>query len=335
MVQAVALGSDREREEALSAATRWYARLTSDDVSDEDRSSFKAWLEGNDEHRRAYQNLQAMLAEVDQAREFVPRRAVASPPRRARSFATTGTAWLAAAVIVLALAGSWLFQRTASQQTFQTQVAERRSVELEDGSTVLLNARSQITVELGRSIRRVSLDAGEALFEVAPDTTRPFVVPAGGAVIRVVGTQFNARRDPGGTAVTVLEGVVGVAPSSAKRPDEDVEFRQLQAGQQLHYSPDGEPGEVMAVDSAQAVAWREGRLIYRGETFAQVLRDLSRYVPGRELHALRELQDLRVSGTFRLDDIERSLEALEVALPVRQVRLGSEILFVPDHAEQP
>ena len=145
----------------------------------------------------------------------------------------------------------------------------------------------------------------------------------------MVGTRFNARTDSGGTAVTVIEGRVEVAALGAHRPDEEIEFRELRVGQQLHYSP-GEPGEVTTVDPEWVTAWREGRLVYQGETLAQVLRDLSRYLPARVLRAEPELRDLRVSGTFRLDDIDASLEALEVALPIRLVRRGSEIVFVPD-----
>ncbi len=75
------------------------------------------------------------------------------------------------------------------------------------------------------------------------------------------------------------------------------------------------------------------RLIYQGEPLVRVLHDLGRYLPGQVLTAEPGLLDLRVSGTFRLDDIDGSLEALELALPIRAVRRGNTITFAPDRVD--
>ncbi len=187
---------------------------------------------------------------------------------------------------------------------------------------------------LTRSERRIQLAQGEALFEVVrDDEARPFVVRAGRGEIRVRGTRFNVGIGPTGTAVTVVEGEVVVAANSGDVPGGEVALRALLAGEQVRYGRDGQLGDVITVDPEWITAWRGGRLIYQGEPLVRVLHDLERYLPGQVLTAEPGLLDLRVSGTFRLDDIDGSLEALELALPIRAVRRGNTITFAPDRVD--
>src|SRR4029077_9414852 len=87
---------------------------------------------------------------------------------------------------------------------YSTDIGERRSITLADGSTVDLNARSQLRVEFSKSERRVELLDGQALFQVAKDKQRPFIVHSGDATVRAVGTQFDVYRKDSGTTITVL-----------------------------------------------------------------------------------------------------------------------------------
>ena len=325
---------DASQDAVSQEASRWYARLSSDDVSSQEQAAFDAWLEESPPHRHAWERLQALLEEVDQAREWV----LASEPERPRGTLATvlgarPVRWAAAAMVLL-LAGSWWLGTPAAEETFQTAVAERRSVVLADGSTVHLNAVSRISVVFTPSQRQVQLAQGEALFEVVrDDEARLFVVTAGRGEIRVRGTRFNVGIDPTGTAVTVVEGEVEVAADSGGVPGDEVALRALGAGEQVRYGRDGQLGDVIAVDPEWITAWREGRLIYQGEPLVRVLHDLARYLPGQVLTAEPALLDLRVSGTFRLDDVDGSLEALELALPIRAVRHGNTITFAPDRVD--
>ena len=264
----------------------------------------------DDTNRQAYEQLRSMLPYVDQAARAVSLEADAKAPR----FLPISVA-VVAATVVLALAGAWLL-RDSPPQTFHTDVAELRRIELADGSTVHLNARSWISVSLSDTIRTVQLE-GEALFQVLAES-RPFQVGAGGRTIRVVGTIFNARTDPLGAVVTVVEGLV--------RVDDSYEIR---TGHQLRYGPD-EVGEITAVDPEQIISWKDGVLIYEREPLVEVLRDLNRHLSGRVLRTTPETERLAVTGVFRLDDIESSLDALEAALPVRRIRRGNTIVFVAD-----
>lgn len=97
---------------------------------------------------------------------------------------------------------------------YTTGIAEQRTVRLSDGSTVELNARSRLRVRFTDRERAVDLLAGQALFKVAKNAARPFVVKSEVARVRAVGTQFDVNRHGSGTTITVLEGRVAVLPAS-------------------------------------------------------------------------------------------------------------------------
>ena len=104
---------------------------------------------------------------------------------------------------------------------------------------------------------------------------------------------------------------------------------QLGAGQQLRRDSREETTEILQVDPERVIAWQQGQLEYLGAPLHEVLRDLARYLPDRELRAAPELQDLEVTGTFRLEHIREALEALELALPARMEEREDAIVFVP------
>jgi transmembrane sensor len=108
--------------------------------------------------------------------------------------------------ILLSAIGVWTF----SSPIYATTLGEQRSIQFEDGSTVELNSRSKIRVKYSKQERDVELLEGQALFHVAHDTSRPFIVAVGATRVRAVGTQFDVYRKSTGTVVTVVEGRVAV-----------------------------------------------------------------------------------------------------------------------------
>src|SRR5690606_26847429 len=92
---------------------------------------------------------------------------------------------------------------------------EQRTVTLADGSVIELNARSRIKVRYADRERAIDLLQGQALFRVAKDPTKPFIVASGGTYVRAVGTQFDVYKKSVGTVVTVVEGRVAVTTPTA------------------------------------------------------------------------------------------------------------------------
>jgi len=145
------------------------------------------------------------LAFSKETEQSVLTRTLGEVPRRAekvRLFA------LAASVLV-ALAGTWLY---IQRNTYSTDIGEQRSIVLNDGSTIELNSRTRVRVRFSDAERDVDLLDGQALFRVAKNPARPFIVHSGSARVRAVGTQFDVYKRTSGTTVTVVEGRVAVTP---------------------------------------------------------------------------------------------------------------------------
>jgi transmembrane sensor len=153
---------------------------------------------------------------------------------------------------------------------------------------------------------------GEALFLVAKDADRPFVVDVPNGSARALGTTFNVHRGPDGTTVTVLEGRVRVSPPNWRPGASAV----LNEGAQVTASLDGAVGRIKEVDAQQVASWHSGRMVFVDRTLRSVVADLNRYSSKPVTLAATEAADLRVSGNIKLDRIETWLQALAPAFGI-------------------
>jgi transmembrane sensor len=142
----------------------------------------------------------------------------------------------------LLVTGTLVVYLLAPRGVYATTLGEQRSLALNDGSTVQLNSLSKIRIRYSQYERTVDLVEGQALFHVAKDSTRPFIVYSGQTRVRAVGTQFDVYRKADGIVVTVVEGRVAVLPASSPLSGRG-----------------GRKGDSkLAVDSGYAAARREG-----------------------------------------------------------------------------
>lgn len=186
--------------------------------------------------------------------------------------------------------------------SYGTALGEQRSIRLPDGSLMQLNTRSKARVHYSSTAREIELIEGEALFTAQKDAARPFRVRAGQSVIQALGTAFNVYRRQQDTQVAVISGAVQITPvggNEAARPD----ATRLDAGQEARITRTG--GITLPKsDVADAVAWRERRLVFRGETLENVAAEFNRY---NERHIRIKGDAARrkeLSGTFDADDAQ-------------------------------
>ncbi|MEJ1964468.1 MAG: FecR domain-containing protein [Gammaproteobacteria bacterium] len=222
-------------------------------------------------------------------------------PRTRRASRRAGSRAFAASlagVLALALISLWFYHGRPA--TYETATGELRSIVLDDGSTVQLNSQSKLRVRFAEHERNVELLAGQALFQVAKDKTRPFIVSSGEARVRAVGTQFDVYRRKGGTTVTVLEGQVatsGPLTIAAGRPEQVL----LSAGEQITLEPRVSP-RPMRANVAAATAWTERHLVFESATLAEVAEEFNRYNRRPLVVAGEGLRDFHVSGVFSSAD---------------------------------
>ncbi|MFT4179649.1 MAG: FecR domain-containing protein [Thermomonas sp.] len=319
-------------EPLLLAASQWWLRLREASAKDADAvtGQWLEWSAADPAHAEAFGRVAELAAQVRTldgtarsalAAEFAPR--AKAPVRR------HWVGFAAAAALVLALAGSVLFRpEPVAEQRFASQVAENRELRLDDGSQVALGGASVIVARFGRDRRDIELEAGEAFFQVAHDTQRPFVVSSGRLSVRAVGTAFNVRRDGERVRIDVAEGRVRIAGSGEGA---DAEAIEAVAGQQVAYDPDAHGMRVRNIDPARVGTWRALQLEFVNEPLASVVNTINRY----RLRPLR-IEDTAVgalsfTGTVQLDNLDGWLGALPHVFPVRVVD-GKDAVVLVAHA---
>jgi len=231
--------------------------------------------------------------------------------------------WVAAAALIIIATATTLlrYAEQRSWKTYATDIGEQRSIELDDHSLIHLNARSQVAVRFSDHERAVRLLAGEALFKVTPDAVRAFKVDAGDAIIRVIGTQFDVDRRVGDTRVAVIEGRVEIAPHEAHLP----QLAELTAGNGAHVKPDGKILRT-PVDTADVTAWRQRRLVFRGNTLADIVTEFNRYNKTPQLVIEDEsVGRLRYGGTFDADAPQALMDFLAQERSLRLQRRGDVV----------
>jgi transmembrane sensor len=135
----------------------------------------------------------------------------ATPPGAVLSWRGLGwPAWVTAGAAACVAVAVSVYVYSARNVTFTTEVGEQRFEKLIDGSTIELNSKSRVRIRYSARERNVDLLEGQALFRVAKDASRPFIVRSDSTLVRAVGTQFDVYRKPTGTVVTVVEGRVAV-----------------------------------------------------------------------------------------------------------------------------
>src|SRR5690242_2232065 len=186
--------SRKSAQQIDAEAAEWAARMDRGPLGAEQEQQFLAWLGADRRCMGAYGRMRAIALTTERARalgpDFDP---AAFEPKQ--SFSRRGLLQWGSAIAACALigvGGTWQVLRHRGR--FVTGKGETKVVALKDGSVVTLNTASEIQVNYSEALRSVELIQGEALFDVAKNKSRPFVVSAGDTNVRAVGTSFTVRR---------------------------------------------------------------------------------------------------------------------------------------------
>ncbi|MFC7378911.1 FecR family protein [Brevundimonas sp. GCM10030266] len=292
-------------------AQGWFVRLNGADASEAEWLAFQDWLEADDAHRLAYDRVEQLWVELDEVpASILPANEDFPVKRPARRLNWLYPAVGIAAAVALAV-GVWPMFTAGETVTYTTGDAPR-TVQLADGSTIHMNRHSDLSVRLKPGRREVTLADGEAAFDVAHDVQRPFVITADRHSVQVLGTAFNVISHEDRFSVSVERGVVAVTPAEGQAP------LRLTAGQRVEQVGNA-PAVRSRVDPADASAWRNGVLLYRDASLAQVGDDLSRYF-GKPVNVAASAREIRFTGVLRVGDEAIMLEQLRELAPVQVSR---------------
>jgi len=294
--------SDVINELTLAEAAAWLTRLQGGERTASTEAAFKDWLSTSPTHARAFARVSDVWDLIPGALEPVDlgmERQQSTPRRRVRERRYQWLVATAAAVLLLATVGV-VRVLLLTDRTYETAVGEQRTVVLDDQTRVTLNTGTRLVVKYSRSERHILLTDGEAVFHVAKNPRRPFVVETGLTQVVALGTVFDVRRHPQHVDVTLLEGKVWVA-AHAVAPGQSAISTVLSPGERLVMRNDG--GHALdRPDIEAAMAWQHGQIYFDDNTLADAIAELNRY--GGEPIRINDpaLATLRISGVFSLHD---------------------------------
>lgn len=324
-------------ESPADAAARWFAlRRHKPDCVEEQQ--FADWLKAEPAHRQAYDEVTKSweIAAVAAADASVVQMRTGAlmfrPEREQRDYSRLWGALATALLVLIAFTGAWQMYpgllgsagdvaANRDRIVFRTSVGQRAKATLEDGSTVVLNTNSVLEVSYTRTRRDLRLVSGQALFEVAKDAARPFVVAARDRQIVAVGTEFEVLLDGNDVRVALLEGKVRVQPLTSGSETRDGKGRKDEAATVLH------PGEQLLVRKTGAVAikpadverlisWTTGRVRFDNTPLSEAVTEMNRYSGTPIVIADPAIADMRISGAFRTGQSRSFAEAISEAFPV-------------------
>ena len=337
----------RSDEERYDEASLWVERL-SEGLTREEEVDLQAWAAKDPANQALLENMARLWDKMDCLRRLSvldPQRAVVTESGSGRR---PYLAVAASVVLVLSVLVFWnaSFDAGTAPETaqrpaesfYETAVGERQVNVLEDGTRITLNTGSRIGVRYTSGGRVLHLESGEVHVQVAKEPQRPLSVLAGGHIVQAVGTAFNIEIRPDRQIeLVVTEGTVRIG----EQPESTDTLRKglmvvlpssaaiITAGQELVTGPEAEVARPLSEAEIQVkLAWREGRLIFRGESLAEAVQEVERYTGVEFVFVDENLKDVRVSGFFKAGDVEGMLAALEENFDIEFQRVSDNSVLL-------
>lgn len=305
--------SPGRRRVARAEAAAWIVKLHGQQRDAEMEAAFRSWLSAEAENAREFERVTETWEAGASAVPGMPRVAL---PKSKQRWNTRRVAAVAACMMILGL-GLWSVPGLWGGVSYDTGIGEQRIVRLEDGSRVILNADTRLSVALGENERKVQVTRGEALFEVAGDPQRPFYVNAGTYRVEALGTEFSVRLQPERTTVVLVEGSVAVSardglviqdvstvpdgPAEVSRDPPVSEPVVLSPGQRLTMESTGN-AKLDRPRPENLNAWRRGEVVLDRTTLKDAVAEMNRYDQTQLIVDDADIARLSVSGIYHAGD---------------------------------
>ena len=328
------------------------ARLHSGKLTKQDAQRIGAWRQTEVPEQQEFLSTLHLLADMEPLTDSPRIRALVeeslSPDQSRQRLSQWPRVAVAASVILIVAVGVLYTHLLPTQPDgkllrYVTAVGEQKTVNLADDSTLTLNTASTVLVNLSQKKRQLTLERGEAYFEVAKDPSRPFSVNLGARTVTVLGTEFTVRRTPDEFTVAVIEGVV-----SLHKPEEPVDQsaplaqvdnppakalsrsqQRLKAGMVANFQHDENSLHTYIADDVDAFQrWRNGLVSFAGEPLVHVVRELNRYSGKKILIEDTNIMDTRIYATVKVDRIYASIASLEATHPVKVTHYIDRVVIV-------
>jgi transmembrane sensor len=308
-------------------AARWLVLLDEPNLDRARISRFRDWLAADARHKQAYEALSATSDRID---AFLGRQQASDAAARLHALPRrdmVGRRWMMAGALAAACVAFFAQLRgfdpftTANAQSYATPAGLERALQLTDGSELVMAPGARLRVALSSEVRRVRLDRGVTLFNVAEDGGRDFVVSTPFGDIRATDASFVVRLDDDHAVATILNGRAAahahfVWPRTDVAPDafgqRNAEFVLAAGGVTASALSPGAVG--------QRLLWRQRMVSLAGQSLREAAMDIEGFSGAQFVFADAQTASIRLNGYISGDDVEGFLHLLEANIGVHAAR---------------
>lgn len=334
-------------EARVDSASDWISKIDRG-LSKTEESELKQWLALDDKNIEVFLEVAQLwdkMEDLSRLSDIFPKTEV----KQRRNIVTAIAASCLLAVTFLAFQTGTKYlpfglgdsSIVAMQTNYQTAIGESNTINLPDSSTIVLNTNSFVQIRYTENARIIDLQRGEIHIDVAHDTSRPLSVIAGGKVIQAVGTAFNVEVRNKLVELIVTDGKVLVAPKVENDVDEIEQMINrlpqnslaISKGEKVDLATSGTALETVEkvdpMDIAANLSWRHGNLIFRGESLADAMAEISRYTDIEfELSDDENLKKVQVAGMFKTGDVTGLLDVLSRNFNINYQRVDEQKILL-------
>lgn len=321
-------------------AARWYLHMRDAAVDAPEHSQFEAWLMANPMHQAEYESITETMKTLSSNEQLATLANALeqkkSQNKLARQHKVKKAMSATFATLVLGFGALFSAQQYQHWQATPTmQIAANNPIDsittqtLDDGSQVTLSANSEMQVAYYRHQRHVQLAKGEAIFEVAKDPNRPFVVETNMAKITVLGTHFAVNQFSQFVRISVDHGRVQVEAKFPSNPQDLTKTpgpALILTNQQVAEISTTHAPALIKRNANDAFSFKTGKLVFDTADTQEVAETLSRY---RQRPVIAQGQSKRdISAVIQIKDAEQFLQGLPNIAPVKVSNNATETRII-------
>jgi len=310
-------------EQVQIAASEWLERLERGDWNDAVQAEFDAWLAASPANTIAYLRLEDVWNRAGRLK------ALGRPQRK--SFAFIGrwasSAKIAAVITVAALGGfiAYTSLHEPQERTYTTDIGQRENLLLADGSQIELNTDTVLRISRGNGPKTVTLEKGEAFFNIKHDRSRTFIVKAGDSRVIDLGTKFLVRQNADHVRVALFEGSAKLETAVAGAPARSTVLMPgdvaVASGNAMSVTK--KPSDILKDD----LAWQHGEVTFHFTSLAEAAAEFNRYNQKKIVVRGADIASLEIGGTFGMHDVTQFGRLAHHLLGVRVEDKGDEIVL--------
>lgn len=322
-------------------ASLWLVRLDNGNLSKQSRKELKAWLSADERHQIALKAMVDIWNDMDEVLMMINDENSSKNISLWPMLTPIFKPFLLAASISFIAIFIWLaMPMNVEKNSYATLIGQQIDVTFSDGSIIHLNTNSRIKTEFSDEKRIIKLIKGEALFEVAHDPNRPFIVYAGDRLVQAIGTKFVVHLESENVQVTVTHGKVKMSKVALNTTLSDI--KEMNSATIQTDDIFIAKGEKVIADSNQTptlthikpenikreLSWLDGKLVFVNERLFDVIKEINRYDDIEIVLKEPSLHDMRISGRFDLGDSEALIEAIELSFNIKSQQLKSNKILL-------